>query len=198
MARIPDGGTLIKNSASVAPGFQIGNVFVMAGVPMVMRAMMEEILPRLPRGAPVLSITISAALPEGTIAQGLADIQKAYPADRHRLLSMVSRRHIRRAAGGALARRGHGGGRRQGYRSHGREAWRNSRARLNFSRLSHISIGPALTGRASCPHDAARCRHPACRTAAEPLPSRIGTRVTIMSAIKPARRKDWMSLPPST
>ncbi len=79
MARIPDGGTLVKNSASVAPGFQIGNVFVMAGVPMVMRAMMEEILPRLPRGAPVLSVTISTALPEGAIAQGLADIQKAYP-----------------------------------------------------------------------------------------------------------------------
>ncbi|HXS07419.1 MAG TPA: molybdopterin-binding protein [Rhizomicrobium sp.] len=79
MARIPDGGALIKNSASVAPGFQIGNVFVMAGVPMVMRAMMEEILPRLPHGAPVLSVTISTALPEGTIAQGLADIQKSYP-----------------------------------------------------------------------------------------------------------------------
>jgi molybdenum cofactor synthesis domain-containing protein len=79
MARVPDGGTLIKNSASVAPGFQIGNVFVMAGVPMVMRAMMEEILPRLPRGAPVLSVTISTALPEGAIAQGLAGIQKNYP-----------------------------------------------------------------------------------------------------------------------
>ena len=79
MARVPDGGILIKNSASVAPGFQIGNVFVMAGVPMVMRAMMEEILPRLPRGAPVLSVTISTALPEGAIAQGLAEIQRAYP-----------------------------------------------------------------------------------------------------------------------
>ena len=79
MARIPDGGTLIRNSASVAPGFQIGNVFVMAGVPMVMRAMMEEIVPRLPRGAPVQSVTISASLPEGAIAQGLAEIQKAYP-----------------------------------------------------------------------------------------------------------------------
>ena len=79
MARVPDGGTLIKNSASVAPGFQIENVFVMAGVPMVMRAMMEEVLPRLPRGAPVLSVTISTALAEGTIAQGLADIQKVYP-----------------------------------------------------------------------------------------------------------------------
>jgi molybdopterin-biosynthesis enzyme MoeA-like protein len=52
---------------------------VMAGVPMVMRAMMEEILPRLPRGVAVQSITISAALAEGTIAQGLAEIQKAYP-----------------------------------------------------------------------------------------------------------------------
>lgn len=79
MARIPDGGTLIKNSASVAPGFQVGNVFVMAGVPMVMRAMMEEVVTRLPRGETVKSITVSADLPEGAIAAGLADIQKAYP-----------------------------------------------------------------------------------------------------------------------
>ena len=79
MARVPDGGTLIRNSVSVAPGFQIGNVFVMAGVPLVMRAMMEEVLPRLPRGVPVLSVTISTALPEGTIAQGLGEIQKDYP-----------------------------------------------------------------------------------------------------------------------
>jgi molybdenum cofactor synthesis domain-containing protein len=79
MARIPDGGTLIKNSASVAPGFQVGNVFVMAGVPMVMRAMMEEIVTRLPRGVTVKSITVSADLPEGAIAKGLEDIQKAHP-----------------------------------------------------------------------------------------------------------------------
>ena len=79
MARVPDGGILIRNRASVAPGFQIGNVFVMAGVPMVMRAMMEEVLPRLPQGVPVLSAAISADLPEGTIAAGLGDIQKAYP-----------------------------------------------------------------------------------------------------------------------
>jgi molybdenum cofactor synthesis domain-containing protein len=79
MARIPDGGSLIKNSASVAPGFQVGNVFVMAGVPMVMRAMMEEIVTRLPRGITVKSITVSADLPEGAIAKGLEDIQKAHP-----------------------------------------------------------------------------------------------------------------------
>ena len=79
MARVPDGATLINNRASVAPGFQIGNVFVMAGVPMVMRAMMEEIVMRLPHGVPVQSIVVSAELPEGVIAEGLAGIQKAYP-----------------------------------------------------------------------------------------------------------------------
>src|ERR1700758_3444008 len=50
MARVPDGGTLIKNTVSTAPGFRVGNVFVMAGVPAVMRAMMEEIARELPRG----------------------------------------------------------------------------------------------------------------------------------------------------
>jgi molybdenum cofactor synthesis domain-containing protein len=79
MARVPDGAGLIKNSASVAPGFRIGNVFVMAGVPMVMRAMMETILPQLPQGVPVTSVTVSAALPEGALAEGLAGIQKAHP-----------------------------------------------------------------------------------------------------------------------
>jgi molybdenum cofactor synthesis domain-containing protein len=79
MARIPDGGTLIENSASVAPGFQVGNVFVMAGVPMVMRAMMEEVVARLPRGETVKSITVSADLPEGAIAEGLSNIQKDFP-----------------------------------------------------------------------------------------------------------------------
>src|SRR5579862_4362123 len=43
MARIPDGATLIRNSVSAAPGFQIGNVFVMAGVPMIMQAMLEDL-----------------------------------------------------------------------------------------------------------------------------------------------------------
>ncbi|HEY4275090.1 MAG TPA: molybdopterin-binding protein [Rhizomicrobium sp.] len=79
MARVPDGAGLIKNSASVAPGFHIGNVFVMAGVPMVMRAMMEAIVPQLPQGVPVMSATVSAALPEGALAAGLAEIQKRYP-----------------------------------------------------------------------------------------------------------------------
>ena len=79
MARIPHGAALIKNSVSTAPGFHIGNVYVMAGVPMVMRAMLETIEPGLPRGAVVVSVTVSADLPEGTIALGLAEIQKANP-----------------------------------------------------------------------------------------------------------------------
>jgi molybdenum cofactor synthesis domain-containing protein len=79
MARIPDGGTLVRNSVSTAPGFQIGNVFVMAGVPMIMRAMMEDIAPRLKRGAVVHSATVQTRLPEGRIAAGLKAIQDDFP-----------------------------------------------------------------------------------------------------------------------
>lgn len=76
MARVPDGATLIKNSVSTAPGFQIGNVFVMAGVPMIMRAMLEEsVAPRLRRGVPVISAIVSARIAEGRIAAALANIQ---------------------------------------------------------------------------------------------------------------------------
>jgi molybdenum cofactor synthesis domain-containing protein len=75
MARIPHGAALVANSVSGAPGFHIGNVYVMAGVPMVMRAMLEVIAPELPRGQPVHSITVEAAIPEGVIAAGLAALQ---------------------------------------------------------------------------------------------------------------------------
>ncbi len=78
MARIPHGAALIKNIASVAPGFHIGNVYVMAGVPAVMRAMLDAIAPTLPRGTEMTVVTVSAALPEGAIASGLGDIQKAH------------------------------------------------------------------------------------------------------------------------
>jgi molybdenum cofactor synthesis domain-containing protein len=79
MARIPDGASLVANPVSAAPGFHIGNVYVLAGVPMVMRAMLEEIAPQLPHGATVKSITVEANVPEGTIAPGLAELQKAHP-----------------------------------------------------------------------------------------------------------------------
>src|ERR1700744_5603729 len=68
MARIPLGAELVRNSASVAPGIHIGNVFVMAGVPMIMRAMLEDIEPRLIRGTVVHSATIEGQVPEGRIA----------------------------------------------------------------------------------------------------------------------------------
>ncbi|HVV29147.1 MAG TPA: molybdopterin-binding protein [Rhizomicrobium sp.] len=78
MARIPDGASLVANSVSGAPGFHIGNVYVLAGVPAVMRAMLEAIAPELPRGAVVQSVTIEAAIPEGAIAAGLGLIQKEH------------------------------------------------------------------------------------------------------------------------
>jgi molybdenum cofactor synthesis domain-containing protein len=79
MARIPHGAALVANAVSGAPGFQIGNVYVLAGVPMVMRAMLEAIAPQLPRGQAVHSVTVEAHSPEGTIAPGLADLQKSHP-----------------------------------------------------------------------------------------------------------------------
>jgi molybdenum cofactor synthesis domain-containing protein len=79
MARIPLTAELVKNTASTAPGFRIGNVFVMAGVPMIMRAMLEDIEPRLERGVIVHSQTVQARIGEGKIAAGLQTIQKNFP-----------------------------------------------------------------------------------------------------------------------
>ena len=78
MARIPHGAALVTNPVSAAPGFHIGNVYVLAGVPMVMRAMMEQIAQELPGGVRVESITVEADIPEGTIAPGLAQLQKEH------------------------------------------------------------------------------------------------------------------------
>jgi len=78
MARIPTGASLVKNSVSTAPGFQIENVFVMAGVPMIMQAMLLELAPRLARGTVVHAVTISAAIGEGTIAAALAQLQREH------------------------------------------------------------------------------------------------------------------------
>src|ERR1700755_3592531 len=65
MARIPLGAELVRNTASIAPGIHIGNVYVMACVPMIMRAMMEDIAPHLARGAVVHSATVGARIGEG-------------------------------------------------------------------------------------------------------------------------------------
>ena len=69
MARIPEGGTLIRNPVTDAPGFQIGNVFVMAGVPKIMQAMLEDVAPRLRTGAVVHSRTLKVTgVGEGAVA----------------------------------------------------------------------------------------------------------------------------------
>ena len=75
MTRIPFGAELINNPISFAPGFQIENVFVMAGVPSIMQAMMNEIAPLLTKGAKMLSHTIDSKLPEGIVANTIKEIQ---------------------------------------------------------------------------------------------------------------------------
>jgi molybdenum cofactor synthesis domain-containing protein len=79
MSRVPFGAALVRNAMSVAPGFQIGNVFVMAGIPAVMQSMLEDIRPRLVVGAKLTSRTLSVFLGEGRIANGLAAVQKQFP-----------------------------------------------------------------------------------------------------------------------
>jgi len=80
MARIPAGATLIKNPVSGAPGFQTGNVFTMAGVPQIARAMLEDIGPRLETGKVVHRLTIRGkGLREGDIAAPLGELAEAHP-----------------------------------------------------------------------------------------------------------------------
>ncbi len=78
MARVPDGATLIDNPVSRAPGFQIENVFVLAGIPIINQAMLESLRPALVGGPPMMSRVVAAGLAEGTIAGSLGDIQKRY------------------------------------------------------------------------------------------------------------------------
>lgn len=79
MARIPAGAELVANAISKAPGFHIGNVYVMAGVPAIMQAMLDVIGPTLQTGAKMLSDTVRAGLREGDIGGPLAEIAKAHP-----------------------------------------------------------------------------------------------------------------------
>lgn len=79
MAHTPVGAKLIHNPISLAPGFQMENVFVMAGVPRIMQVMFDGLGDRLMGGRPLLSLAIDARMPEGAIADGLAEIQERYP-----------------------------------------------------------------------------------------------------------------------
>ena len=79
MTYMPEGGVLIENKISAAPGFNLENVFVMAGVPKIMCAMFDSILPNLQSGIKIISKTLLCNLPEGTIANGLSHIQDQSP-----------------------------------------------------------------------------------------------------------------------
>ena len=78
MARIPDGAALIDNPVSVAPGFTIENVHVMAGVPAVFQAMVASVLPGLTGGQPLLSQTLRIMRGEGDIAGPLAALAEEF------------------------------------------------------------------------------------------------------------------------
>ncbi len=78
MARVPQGATLIENAVSKAPGFRIDNVFVMAGVPKIMQAMMEAVAPTLNKGVPMQSRTVALQGGEGDVAKPLGEIQARY------------------------------------------------------------------------------------------------------------------------
>jgi molybdenum cofactor synthesis domain-containing protein len=80
MARLPEGADLIENPISRAPGFRIGNVFVLAGVPAVMQAMLDFAVKSMKTGAVMLVETIAAgALPEGLYGEALGAIASAHP-----------------------------------------------------------------------------------------------------------------------
>jgi molybdenum cofactor synthesis domain-containing protein len=79
MARIPAGADLVENKQSGAPGFKIGNVIVMAGVPSIMQAMLDAAAPMLKTGVKMLSETIKGDVREGDIGTELGEIAKAHP-----------------------------------------------------------------------------------------------------------------------
>lgn len=79
MARVPDGSSLVESATIMAPGFWIGNVIVMAGVPTIMQAMMDIVAPKLKSGQRMLSETVQANAREGDIGGPLREIAEAHP-----------------------------------------------------------------------------------------------------------------------
>jgi molybdenum cofactor synthesis domain-containing protein len=80
MARIPLGAELVENAISKAPGFMIGNVIVMAGVPIIMQSMLDAVAPKLRTGSRVLVETVDAgSVPEGRYAKELGELAVAWP-----------------------------------------------------------------------------------------------------------------------
>ncbi|MCH9779901.1 MAG: competence/damage-inducible protein A [Alphaproteobacteria bacterium] len=79
MAQVPQDAVLIPNPVSIAPGYQVENVFVLAGVPKIVERMYFELLPRLETSAPLQTAAVQSSLPEGTIADALAQIADEHP-----------------------------------------------------------------------------------------------------------------------
>lgn len=79
MARIPEGAELIDNPVSRAPGFRIGNVHVMAGVPSIFQAMLDNVVPTLKGGRKMLSAAVDCPVPEGIIGTALGEVQVHHP-----------------------------------------------------------------------------------------------------------------------
>ena len=79
MARIPFGAELVENSVSIAPGFMLGNVIVMAGIPAVMQVMLDAATRFLKTGKKMLSAAIDLVRPEGEIAALFGELQQRYP-----------------------------------------------------------------------------------------------------------------------
>ncbi len=80
MARTPEGAELVRNPVSNAPGFRVGNVFVMAGIPAVMQGMMDEIAPLLRKGQPYfVELVEGEGVKEGDIGGPLGEVQKDFP-----------------------------------------------------------------------------------------------------------------------
>lgn len=78
MSFVPENAELIENSVSAAPGFRVGNVFVMAGIPKIMHAMLEAIIPHLEKGIEVKSATLTAHTPESKIAAAMTEVQNEF------------------------------------------------------------------------------------------------------------------------
>ena len=79
LEKLQQGAEHIDNPVSVAPGFRIGNVHVMAGVPSIFQAMLDNVMPTLKTGTKLLSATVQCPFGEGRIGEPLAAIQKAHP-----------------------------------------------------------------------------------------------------------------------
>jgi len=79
MARVPQGAGLVENSTGGPPGFFIGNVYVMAGIPLVMQAMLASLAGKLKGGAVVMTRSVSVFLPESVIAKPFATLQAQWP-----------------------------------------------------------------------------------------------------------------------